>query len=125
MDEVVGLVRRRDIMQASAEDRDGVLIGEMTVPIPIIPETASALDALQLFLKEHQQLALVVDEFGSTAGVVTMEDVIEHLLGREIYEETDLAIDMRDLARRRARRWAAKSPAEGGDTPPQAERRDA
>lgn len=125
MDEVVGLVRRRDIMQASAEDRDGALIGEMTAPIPIIPETASALDALQLFLKEHQQLALVVDEFGSTAGVVTMEDVIEHLLGREIYEETDLAIDMRDLARRRARRWAAKSPSQGGDTPPQAERRDA
>jgi CBS domain containing-hemolysin-like protein len=107
IDDVVGIVRRRDIMQASAEDRDNVRIGEMMVPIPVIPETASALDALQLFLRAHQQLALVVDEFGSTAGVVTMEDVIEHLIGREIYEETDMAIDMRELARRKARRWAA------------------
>jgi CBS domain containing-hemolysin-like protein len=108
-DNVVGIVRRRDIMQACAEDRDSVVIGDMMVPIPIIPETASALDALQLFLREHQQLALVVDEFGSTAGVVTMEDVIEHLIGREIYEDTDVAIDMRELARRKARRWAAPS----------------
>ena len=110
IDDVVGVVRRRDIMQASAEDRDGDRIGGMTSDIPIIPETASALDALQLFLKAHQQLALVVDEFGSTAGVVTMEDVIEHLLGREIYEDTDMAIDMRELARRKARKWAAAAP---------------
>lgn len=110
IDDVVGVVRRRDIMQASAEDRDSDRIGGMTSDIPIIPETASALDALQLFLKAHQQLALVVDEFGSTAGVVTMEDVIEHLLGREIYEDTDMAIDMRELARRKARKWAAAAP---------------
>lgn len=106
IDNVVGLVRRRDIMQAYSEDRDSTPMNAMMVPIPVVPETASGLDALQLFLKEHQQLALVVDEFGSTAGVVTMEDVIEQLLGREIYEETDLAIDMRELAMRRARRWA-------------------
>ena len=106
MDDIVGIVRRRDIMQATAEDRDNVLIGDLMTAIPFIPETASALDALQLFLREHQQLALVVDEFGSTAGVVTMEDVIEHLIGREIYEATDVAIDMRELARRKARRWA-------------------
>jgi CBS domain containing-hemolysin-like protein len=95
-------------MQAYAEDRDATRVEELMIPISIIPETASAQDALQLFLKEHQQLALVVDEFGSTAGVVTMEDVIECLLGREIYEETDMAIDMRELARRRAERRHGK-----------------
>ncbi len=108
IDDVVGLVRRRDIMQAYSEDRDNTPMSALMAPVPIIPETASGLDALQLFLKEHQQLALVVDEFGSTAGVVTMEDVIEQLLGREIYEETDLAIDMRELALKRARRWAGR-----------------
>jgi CBS domain containing-hemolysin-like protein len=38
-----------------------------------------------------------------------MEDVIEHLLGKEIYEETDVAIDMRELARRKARRWSGQN----------------
>ncbi len=106
IDEVVGLVRRREIMQAFAENRDDTTIGELMTDIIFIPETATGLDALQLFLAKHQQLALVVDEFGSTAGVVTMEDIVEHLLGREIYEDTDVAIDMRELARRRARRRA-------------------
>lgn len=106
IDNVVGLVRRRDIMQEYSEDRDEVEMNALMGPISVVPETASGLDAMQMFLKDHQQLALVVDEFGSTAGVVTMEDVIEQLLGREIYEDTDLAIDMRELARRRARRWA-------------------
>jgi len=105
IDNIVGMVRRRDVMQAYSEDRDDTPMSNLMTPIPIIPETASGLDALQLFLKEHQQLALVVDEYGSTAGVVSMEDVIEQLLGREIYEDTDVAIDMRELARRRARRW--------------------
>lgn len=107
IDEVVGMVRRRDIMQAYAEDRDDVTMRDLMSDITFIPETATALDALQLFLAKHQQIALVVDEFGSTAGVVTMEDIVEHLLGREIYEDTDVAIDMRELALRRARKSAA------------------
>lgn len=125
IDDVVGIVRRRDIMQAYSEDRDITPVEQLMGPICIIPETASAQDALQLFLKEHQQLALVVDEFGSTAGVVTMEDVIEHLLGREIYEESDMAIDMRELARRRATRRGGQQkgqnekPSKGPDAGPQ------
>ena len=61
-------------------------------------------------VKTHQHLLVAVDEFGSTAGVVTMEDVMEHILGREIFEKDDVAVDMRGLARaklqkqRRARR---------------------
>jgi CBS domain containing-hemolysin-like protein len=42
---------------------------------------------------------IVVDEFGATAGVLTMEDIIEHILGREIFEKDDMAVDMRELAR--------------------------
>ncbi len=64
-----------------------------------VPETATIGNALQVFLKTHQQLLIAVDEFGATAGVVTMEDVIEHLLGREIFEKDDVAVDMRELAR--------------------------
>jgi CBS domain containing-hemolysin-like protein len=64
-----------------------------------IPETVTAAAALQLILKVHQQLLIAVDEFGATAGVVTMEDIMEHILGREIFEKDDIAVDMRELAR--------------------------
>jgi CBS domain containing-hemolysin-like protein len=56
---------------------------------------------------------VVVDEFGSVAGVVSMEDVMEHLLGREIFEKDDVAVDMRELARARLRKQArTKKPTE-------------
>mgnify|MGYP000336112841 CR=1 FL=1 len=70
--------------------------------IIFISEDASAADVLQLFLKTHEQLAVVVDEFGATAGVVTMEDVVEHLIGCEIFEKDDIAVDMRELAKNKA-----------------------
>jgi len=108
IDNVVGMVRRRDIMVAYSEERVQNTVSELMVEIVYIPETASGGDALQLFLKKHTQLALVVDEFGSTAGVITMEDIMEHILGKEIYDETDIAIDMRELARRKALRMNRK-----------------
>ena len=99
----MGIVRRRDLLQARADDRDSVTVAELKGESIFVPDTANAADALQLFLKNHQQLGVVVDEFGSTAGVVAMEDIVEHILGREIYEESDVAVDMRVLARRKAR----------------------
>jgi CBS domain containing-hemolysin-like protein len=99
IDEIVGLVRRRDLLKAKANDQDFELVEKLMQEISFIPETVTAANALQVFLKTHQQLLVVVDEFGATAGVVTMEDVMEHLLGREIFEKDDLAVDMRELAR--------------------------
>ncbi len=99
LDDVVGLVRRRDLLKAKANDQDLETVGNLMQEISFIPETVTVGNALQLFLKTHQQLLVAVDEFGSTAGVVTMEDVIEHLLGREIFEKDDVAVDMRELAR--------------------------
>ena len=118
IDKVTGLVRRRDMLKAKAEDRDATRIGELAHDVLFLPENASGAHALQNFLKAHQQLAVVVDEFGSVAGVVTMEDIIEHILGQEIFERDDPAIDMRELARRRerirARRKARKQAAAPG-----------
>ncbi|MDD2765176.1 MAG: hemolysin family protein [Opitutaceae bacterium] len=99
LDDIVGLVRRRDLLKAKANDQDLETVGNLMQEISFIPETATVGNALQLFLKTHQQLLVVVDEFGSTAGVVTMEDVMEHILGREIFEKDDVAVDMRELAR--------------------------
>lgn len=101
IDQIVGMVRRRDLLKAKAADEDHRRVGDFMQDVMFIPENASGTNALKGFLENHQQLAVVVDEFGSTAGVVTMEDVIEHILGHEIFEKDDVAIDMRELARRK------------------------
>jgi CBS domain containing-hemolysin-like protein len=104
IDDIAGIARRRDLLKAKAGDRDADLVEKHMQEAHFIPETVTAANALQVFLKTHQQMLIVVDEFGSTSGVLTMEDVIEHLLGREIFEKDDIAVDMRELARARLRK---------------------
>jgi CBS domain containing-hemolysin-like protein len=100
-DNIKGVVRRRDILSAIAEDRESLRIADLAFDAIFVPDTATADDALQTFLKNHQQLAIAVDEFGNMSGVITMEDVIEHIIGQEIFEADDPAVDMRELARKR------------------------
>jgi CBS domain containing-hemolysin-like protein len=101
LDDIVGIVRNRDLLKAKAMDQDAALVEHFMQEAQFIPDTATVSNALQLCLKSHNKLLIAVDEFGSTAGVVTMEDIIEHLLGREIFEKDDVAVDMRELARAR------------------------
>jgi len=110
LDDVVGLVRRRDLLKAKANDQDLATVGDLMQEVSFVPETVTVGNALQMFLKTHQQLLVAVDEFGSTAGVVTMEDVIEHLLGREIFEKDDVAVDMRELARAKLQKQSRPRP---------------
>ncbi len=99
IDDIVGFVRRRDLLKAKANDQDGVLVEQLMSETHFIPETVAVAQGLQLCLKVHTKMLVVVDEFGATAGVLTMEDIIEHILGREIFEKDDMAVDMRELAR--------------------------
>lgn len=112
-DNIQGIVRRRDILSAIAEDRDTLRISDLATDAIFVPDTATADDALQTFLKNHQQLAIAVDEFGNMSGVITMEDVIEHIIGQEIFEVDDPAVDMREFARKR--QYAEKHRARKGN----------
>ena len=67
--------------------------------IIIIHETFPVPDLFKLFLEKREHIALVVDEFGGMAGIITMEDVIETLLGTEIIDEADHTVDMQALAK--------------------------
>jgi CBS domain containing-hemolysin-like protein len=106
LDDVVGLVRRRDLLKAKAADQDFEKVEKLMQDVQFVPETVTVAQALQQFLKAQQQIAVVVDEFGSTAGVVSMEDIMEHILGREIFEKDDVAVDMRELARAKSQKIA-------------------
>lgn len=104
LDDVVGLVRRRDLLKSKANDQDFELVEKLMQEVQFIPETVTVAQALQQFLKTHQQIAVVVDEFGATTGVLTMEDIMEHILGKEIFEKDDVAVDMRELARAKSQK---------------------
>jgi CBS domain containing-hemolysin-like protein len=82
LDKVVGYVHHFDLLSRPNDVRD-ILMG-----IPVVPETMTARDLLNIFRKEKKNIAWVVDEFGGTAGIVTLEDVTEELFG-EIRDEHD------------------------------------
>jgi CBS domain containing-hemolysin-like protein len=115
-DRIVGVVRRRDILKAAGEGRRDVLVRDLMAKPHIVPENATLSDALHDLVRAHQHLAVVVDEFGAFAGVITLEDVFESLLGIEIYEKDDPHPDMRELARQRGHRVGRRHP--GDPTPP-------
>ncbi|MBP6865560.1 MAG: HlyC/CorC family transporter [Candidatus Didemnitutus sp.] len=117
LDDIVGLVRRRDLLKAKANDQDSELVEKLMQEVQFVPETVTVEQALLQFLKTHQQIAVVVDEFGSTCGVVSMEDIMEHILGREIFEKDDVAVDMREFARSKSQKLA-RSRKSAGDTKP-------
>ena len=99
IDEVSGIIRRRDILHAIAVGEGHKLVRDLKQDAVFFTEFSTASHALETLLEGQQQLGMVMDEFGSFAGVISMEDIIEHLIGKEIYEKDDVAVDMRQLAR--------------------------
>ncbi len=89
IDDVVGMVHVKDLLRLAAAGENGTSIIQLVKRIDFVPETMPLNDLLQLMKKSRSQVVLVVDEYGGTEGLVTMEDVIEELVG-EIEDEYDL-----------------------------------
>ena len=102
IDKLSGFVLRSDILMAASMDEWDKVLFDMKKPLLTIGVEDSVDVALETFLKSKVQILAVVDEFGGTAGLVTMEDAIETLLGEEIVDELDEHEDMRELAREQA-----------------------
>ncbi|MBE8162381.1 MAG: HlyC/CorC family transporter [Bdellovibrionaceae bacterium] len=105
LDNITGLLHKYDLLHASSEDKDTLKMHELMKPIHVVPEHTPVSAALDQFIKKREHLFLVVDEYGSTAGIVTLEDAIETLLGVEIVDELDPVQDMRALA---SKQWKEK-----------------
>ena len=114
-DQVEGYVLVREVLSAAvrAEDRKLPLKKHMR-PLPAVPEVSTVRHLLEQLLERREQIALVVDEFGGCAGLVTLEDLLETLLGREILDELDTVADLRKLATElRDRRLMERDPDSG------------
>ena len=100
-EKIVGYVMAHDIIIAKAQGQESSPLKSIARPVRFVPGSANCLTLLQNFLKLRMQMAIMVDEFGGIAGLLTLEDLIETLLGTEIVDETDRAVDWQDVARRR------------------------
>ena len=98
LDDIVGIVNRYDLVNKQAEDKFNVIMQNIMKPMKSVLEKTSVSTVLESFVKERQQMFLVMDEFGTTTGLITLEDAIETLLGVEIVDEHDHVVDMRKLA---------------------------
>tara|TARA_R110002073_G_scaffold279026_1_gene442991 strand:- start:256675 stop:257802 length:1128 start_codon:yes stop_codon:yes gene_type:complete len=99
-DHVVGYVLKDAVFKEVAEDNDDILLSELVRTIFVVDRNVPIPNLFEKFIKEKEHIALVVDEYGSISGLVTMEDVIETLLGLEIMDESDADSDMQILARK-------------------------
>ncbi len=100
-----GYVLKDDVLEEAAADRFAVALRTLKQPLSMVPESLPVARLLGRFLAQRAPLAVVVDEYGNIAGIVTMEDVIEELFGREILDEAD---EQRDLRGEAERRWRAR-----------------
>lgn len=101
-EDVVGYVIKDQVAAASPGEGRRVL-ADLARPVRYVPASANALNLLNNFLRRREHIYLVVDEFGGIMGLVTLEDVLESLVGSEIVDEDEPVADLQDMARRRAR----------------------
>ncbi|GAB6190709.1 hemolysin family protein [Desulfocastanea catecholica] len=100
IDAITGFVRKDDVLISTTQKRGDETLKALKRNIIAVPESVSLTSLLERFLKDRQHIAIVVNEYGGADGLVTLEDLIETLMGLEIMDETDDVEDMRSLARK-------------------------
>jgi CBS domain containing-hemolysin-like protein len=91
-DEIMGYVTLQQLVKSSYEDKNRLLVEEVSKPIFVL-ETLMIKDVLRNMQEKHKHIAIVVDEYGGTVGIVTIEDIIEEIVG-DIQDELDTEKDM-------------------------------
>lgn len=96
---ITGYVFRQEVFEKLAAGQHDVQLKDVKREIVIVPNSIVLLTLWEILLEKKEHIALIVDEYGGLDGIVTMEDIIETLLGLEIIDETDTIVDMQKYAR--------------------------
>ena len=105
---ITGYILRVDALQLMAEDRFDARLRDIRREVESFPEETPIVDVWNGMLEKKEQIAIIINEYGSFQGILTMEDVIETILGDEIVDERDAVVDMQQLAREKWKKQAAK-----------------
>lgn len=105
---ITGYVIRETVFEYLAEDKHNLQLKDVKREIIAVPNSMAIFPIWEKLLENKEHIALIVDEYGGLDGIVTMEDIIETLLGLEIVDEKDTVIDMQEYARKRWKRRQAK-----------------
>jgi len=101
---IEGVVLRRDIMNRIADKKTKATLKSISSHPLFIPETQSVFRVMNQLIAGKLHLAIVLNEYGDFTGIITVEDALETLLGMEIVDEFDPAVDMRELARKKKKK---------------------
>ncbi|MFO7739170.1 MAG: CBS domain-containing protein, partial [Desulfatiglandaceae bacterium] len=105
MEDMVGIVLTKELLSiALSQGKTDMRLTELMRPVHFVAETAKLNTVLMEFLELRQHLFVVLDEYGGVSGLISLEDILEEILGREIMDESDEVADKRELARRRRSR---------------------
>lgn len=103
-DYISGYILRKTVLERLTEDKFDITLGEIERPVLSFLESTSLMQIWEQMIEKKEHISIIIDEYGCMRGVVTMEDIIETMLGFEIVDENDFVEDMQDLARQR---WQA------------------
>ena len=98
-DYIKGYVLRQAILEKLAEDKFTLRLSDIVRPVLTFQETESVSTIWEKLLAKKEHISIIIDEYGCFRGIVTMEDVIETMLGTEIVDEKDTVTDMQEFAR--------------------------
>jgi len=99
VDDITGVILKGNLYEYERQGKGDTQLTEIKQPINRISEHLPVLLLLDIFIKKHEHIFIVDDNFGQPAGIVTLEDAIETFLGREIVDESDQVEDMQQLAK--------------------------
>ena len=105
---ITGYILRMDALQLMAEDKYDMCLGDIRRDVDSYPEEASMGDIWTDMVQKKEQIAIIINEYGSFQGILTLEDVIETILGDEIVDERDVVADMQELAKEKWKKQTAK-----------------